>query len=242
MSNLLTFVEDVTAQVHATVPNGRVLWSVISLPFSVVLKERVHRYDAIGFKYKDRVKEGELKWQDYLSDANFPFFNHCDGMLTNYYWHPEMLQSDVQNASSRRVDLFKGVNREDLLSFSSSVKIRYRCLCTWHSLLFCGTWLSACHRANTEVPAFLWSLCPCLFPSELPSRKIFCSLLSRVLERSTIPASSASICNSDSELLGQEGLEMDTLASTTAVLNTLLSWTRPTLLYGGVCCQHRCVV
>ena len=164
MSNLLTFVDDVTAQVHATVPDGRVLWSEISHFCFSVLKDNTLRYDAIAFKYEDRAKEGELKWQDYLNEANVPFFKHSDGMLTNYYWHPDTLQTDVQNASSRHIDVFKGVTRVDLLPFGASAKIRYRCLCTWHPLLCRWPWLSVCHRADTEIPPLVWPLCPCLLP------------------------------------------------------------------------------
>ncbi|KAG8129176.1 hypothetical protein E2320_015878, partial [Naja naja] len=95
------FLQHLTAEVHRLVPGGQVLW-----------------YDSV-------LKNGELKWQNELSELNKVYFDACDGFFTNYNWKEVHLQQTREVASSRQADVYVGVDvfgRGDVVSGGFDIK------------------------------------------------------------------------------------------------------------------------
>ncbi|XP_077643575.1 cytosolic endo-beta-N-acetylglucosaminidase [Lonchura striata] len=86
VGNLPLFLQDLTARVHSAVPGGLVIW-----------------YDSV-------LKDGTLRWQNELNNANRMFFDACDGLFTNYNWKEEQLERTQRLAGPRLNDVYVGVD------------------------------------------------------------------------------------------------------------------------------------
>nr|CAD7588708.1 unnamed protein product [Timema genevievae] len=60
--------------------------------------------------YDSVTVNGDLKWQNELNELNRPFFELCDGIFLNYCWSEINLEKSVENAGSRRIDVYVGVD------------------------------------------------------------------------------------------------------------------------------------
>lgn len=86
MPQLLGFMEYLTKQMHEHVPGSKVMW-----------------YDSV-------IADGSLRWQDMLNDSNRMFFDASDSIFLNYTWNENKLATSVQNAGSRKHDVYVGVD------------------------------------------------------------------------------------------------------------------------------------
>jgi mannosyl-glycoprotein endo-beta-N-acetylglucosaminidase len=171
------FLEYLTQQTKALVPNGMIIW-----------------YDSV-------IKSGELKWQNELNDANQVFFESCDGIFLNYNWRDEHLvrsKEIIQKSyPNRQHDVFVGIDvfgRGQVAKWQSHetlAQIRNHDLSvaifapgwTWESLhekvsLFeeCGT--DDCNSSflenNDTFWRLLWPHLPTNAVTHLPFRTTFC--------------------------------------------------------------------
>ena len=88
---LSLFVKYLTRKCHDEIPNSLVIW-----------------YDSVTI-------EGNLKWQDRLTDLNYPFFEACDGIFLNYTWKKEYPDETLallskHNTLTRRHDVYVGTD------------------------------------------------------------------------------------------------------------------------------------
>nr|CAD7455738.1 unnamed protein product [Timema tahoe] len=60
--------------------------------------------------YDSVTVNGDLKWQNELNELNRPFFELCDGIFLNYCWTEINLKKSVENAGSRLIDVYVGVD------------------------------------------------------------------------------------------------------------------------------------
>lgn len=71
---------------HSAVPGSLVVW-----------------YDAVTV-------EGELQWQNSLTELNQPFFDAADALFVNYTWGGDAPQTAAATAGPRRADVYMGVD------------------------------------------------------------------------------------------------------------------------------------
>ncbi len=63
--------------------------------------------------YDAMTMEGELQWQDNLTDLNAPFFQACDGLFVNYTWKadtPAQTAAAAAACSRPAADVYMGVD------------------------------------------------------------------------------------------------------------------------------------
>lgn len=72
------FVQALTEAMHQRLPASQVIW-----------------YDSL-------TKDNVVKYQNVLNDQNNLFFQSTDGILTNYWWQPDDLQTSVDTATADR--------------------------------------------------------------------------------------------------------------------------------------------
>lgn len=60
-------------------------------------------YDAVTVR-------GRLRWQNRLNEENYYYFERCDGIFTNYHWHPNDVWSSALSSQGRPWDVFTGID------------------------------------------------------------------------------------------------------------------------------------
>ncbi|GJQ08913.1 hypothetical protein GpartN1_g704.t1 [Galdieria partita] len=60
-------------------------------------------YDAVTI-------EGRLRWQNRLNEQNYYFFERCDGIFTNYHWHPNDVWLSQLASNGRQYDVYTGID------------------------------------------------------------------------------------------------------------------------------------
>lgn len=86
VSNVQVFLQVLSAELKTRIPHGLVIW-----------------YDAVTC-------QGELKWQDSVTDLNSCFFQCCDGIFLNYTWKDWQLQLTMELCFDRKTDVFVGID------------------------------------------------------------------------------------------------------------------------------------
>jgi mannosyl-glycoprotein endo-beta-N-acetylglucosaminidase len=84
IQNLLKFLNILTKEMKKINSNSKVIW-----------------YDAVTI-------EGNLQWQDSLTNKNKLFFDNCDGIFINYTWKDVNLLESSILAESRINDIYFG--------------------------------------------------------------------------------------------------------------------------------------
>ena len=93
----------------------------VGMPASVVphfvmflqcLKDACHSFDAdsIVLNYDSVVQNGQVRFQNRLSDGNKQFFDACDGVFTNYWWTAECPAHSAALADTRTKDVWHGID------------------------------------------------------------------------------------------------------------------------------------
>ncbi|XP_024526195.1 cytosolic endo-beta-N-acetylglucosaminidase 1 [Selaginella moellendorffii] len=86
IDTLVVFVSELTKVMHDLVPGSLVIW-----------------YDAVTV-------DGELQWQDMLTEKNKRFFDACDGIFINYTWKRDYAAKSAKVAGDRASDVYMGVD------------------------------------------------------------------------------------------------------------------------------------
>lgn len=161
VSTLELFVKLIHHKLHDKIPYAEVIW-----------------YDSV-------TGEGKLKWQNELNSLNRTFFDNCDGIFLNYTWKEENLKTSAENAGSRRLDVYVGVDVFGRNCYGGGGFNSYQAvkLARKHGLslaLFAPSWvheyLGSSHFVHLEY-AFWQKLWPYLYihgPTQLPFSTTFC--------------------------------------------------------------------
>eukprot|EP01130_Rhizamoeba_saxonica_P000852 TRINITY_DN1074_c0_g1_i5.p1 TRINITY_DN1074_c0_g1~~TRINITY_DN1074_c0_g1_i5.p1 ORF type:complete len:777 (+),score=126.13 TRINITY_DN1074_c0_g1_i5:483-2813(+) len=60
--------------------------------------------------YDSIIDTGIIEYQNGLNNKNECFLNSCDGIFLNYFWHPELIQQSVSQNTTRKFDIFTGID------------------------------------------------------------------------------------------------------------------------------------
>ncbi|TNY22109.1 glycosyl hydrolase family 85-domain-containing protein, partial [Rhodotorula diobovata] len=87
---LIAWLRYFSGEMRRRVPGGEVMW-----------------YDAV-------TTDGQLAWQNALTERNLPFFTACDSIFLNYWWRGDQLASTAalldRLGSGRRQDVYFGID------------------------------------------------------------------------------------------------------------------------------------
>ncbi|CAL1374794.1 unnamed protein product [Linum trigynum] len=84
--NMKEFVDHLTRTMHSLVPGSLVIW-----------------YDSVTI-------DGDLDWQDKLTEKNKPFFDISDGIFINYTWKKDYPKLSAEVAGDRKFDVYMGID------------------------------------------------------------------------------------------------------------------------------------
>eukprot|EP00466_Bigelowiella_natans_P011053 jgi/Bigna1/81569/fgenesh1_pg.81_\ len=87
LSKMVNFVVELKNALHKSLGHSLVIW-----------------YDSID------PRDGKVRYQNVLNEVNKPFFDACDGILTNYFWKKGDPHKSNQVANERRFDVYSGID------------------------------------------------------------------------------------------------------------------------------------
>ncbi|GJD10466.1 Cytosolic endo-beta-N-acetylglucosaminidase 2 [Galdieria sulphuraria] len=74
-----------------------------------MMKDEIGQH-AMVLWYDSVTVEGRLRWQNRLNEQNYYFFERCDGIFTNYHWHPNDVGLSQLSSNGRHFDVFTGID------------------------------------------------------------------------------------------------------------------------------------